>query len=86
MQTAARSCCKSAYDCNGTKVSAWTYLNTTLQQRFDAEFQKLETADHAYPPIVARRKKQLASFITHENNKLLNDGDLLLIDAGCEIH
>ena len=52
-----------------------------------AEFDKLfrkEDSEHSYPPIVAGGEN---ACILHynENNKLLNDGELLLIDAGCEI-
>ena len=50
---------------------------------FDAEFRK-NNAEHAYTPIVAGGKN---ACVLHyiENNKILNDGDLLLIDAGCEV-
>jgi Xaa-Pro aminopeptidase len=50
---------------------------------FDAEFRKNNT-EHAYTPIVAGGEN---ACVLHyiENNKVLNDGDLLLIDAGCEV-
>ena len=50
---------------------------------FDAEFRK-NNAEHAYTPIVAGGEN---ACVLHyiENNKVLNDGDLLLIDAGCEV-
>jgi Xaa-Pro aminopeptidase len=50
---------------------------------FDAEFRK-NNAEHAYTPIVAGGEN---ACVLHyiENNKILNDGDLLLIDAGCEV-
>jgi len=53
-----------------------------IEAEIDAEF-RTKNSDHAYPPIVASGKN---SCILHyiENNKILNDGDLLLIDAGCE--
>jgi aminopeptidase P (EC:3.4.11.9). Metallo peptidase. MEROPS family M24B len=40
--------------------------------------------EHAYTPIVASGEN---ACVLHyiENNKVLNDGDLLLIDAGCEV-
>ena len=50
---------------------------------FDAEFRRNNT-EHAYTPIVAGGEN---ACVLHyiENNKILNDGDLLLIDAGCEV-
>ena len=53
-----------------------------LQSIFDAHFVK-NNAVHAYTPIVAGGKN---ACILHyiENNKLLKDGDLVLIDVGCE--
>ena len=50
---------------------------------FDSEFTK-RNSRHAYPPIVAGGNN---ACVLHyiENNKKLNDGDLLLVDAGCEI-
>jgi Xaa-Pro aminopeptidase len=50
---------------------------------FDAEFRKNNT-EHAYTPIVAGGEN---ACVLHyiENNKVLNNGDLLLIDAGCEV-
>jgi len=50
---------------------------------FDAEFKRNNT-EHAYTPIIAGGKN---ACVLHyiENNKILNDGDLLLIDAGCEV-
>lgn len=57
-------------------------LEYELQSVFDAHFVK-NNAVHAYTPIVAGGKN---SCILHyiENNKPLKDGDLVLIDAGCE--
>jgi len=54
-----------------------------IAAEFDSIF-KNENSEHSYPPIVAGGEN---ACILHynENNKLLNDGDLLLIDAGCEI-
>jgi Xaa-Pro aminopeptidase len=53
-----------------------------LQSIFDSHFVK-NNAQHAYTPIVAGGKN---ACILHyiKNNKILNDGDLVLIDAGCE--
>jgi Xaa-Pro aminopeptidase len=49
---------------------------------FDSEFTR-RNSRHAYPPIVAGGNN---ACVLHyiENNKKLNDGDLLLVDAGCE--
>ena len=49
---------------------------------FDSEFRK-NNANHAYTPIVAGGAN---ACVLHyiENNEILKDGDLLLIDAGCE--
>ena len=54
-----------------------------ITAEFDTLFRK-EDSEHSYPPIVAGGEN---ACILHynENNKLLNDGELLLIDAGCEI-
>ena len=50
---------------------------------FDSEFTR-HNSKHAYPPIVAGGKN---ACVLHyiENDKKPNDGDLLLIDAGCEV-
>ncbi len=50
---------------------------------FDANFKK-HNAQHAYTPIVAGGKN---ACILHyiNNDQVLSDGDLLLIDAGCEV-
>ena len=50
---------------------------------FDSEFTR-RNSRHAYQPIVAGGNN---ACVLHyiENNKKLNDGDLLLVDAGCEI-
>jgi Xaa-Pro aminopeptidase len=49
---------------------------------FDAEFKR-NNSTHAYTPIVAGGAN---ACVLHyiENNEALEDGDLLLIDAGCE--
>ena len=51
---------------------------------FDSNFRK-RNSDHAYPPIVASGENACILHYT-ENNKELKDGDLILIDAGCEIN
>jgi len=53
-----------------------------LQSVFDTHFVKNNT-QHAYTPIVAGGEN---ACILHyiKNNKTLNNGDLVLIDAGCE--
>jgi len=63
-----------------TKADLFEYEIASI---FDAEFRKNNT-EHAYTPIVAGGKN---ACVLHyiENNKVLNDGDLLLIDAGCEV-
>jgi Xaa-Pro aminopeptidase len=55
-----------------------------LQSLFDAHFVRNNTV-HAYTPIVAGGKN---ACILHyiENNKPLKNGDLVLIDAGCEFN
>lgn len=50
---------------------------------FDAHFKQNNT-EHAYAPIVAGGKN---SCILHyiNNNQIVKNGDLLLVDAGCEV-
>jgi Xaa-Pro aminopeptidase len=57
-------------------------LECELQSVFDAQFVK-NKSEHAYTPIVAGGKN---ACILHyiKNNQVLIDGDLVLIDAGCE--
>ena len=80
MQTAANLAAK-AHMTAMTKVSPGLY-EYHVAAEIDSEF-RTGNCDHAYPPIVASGKN---SCVLHyiENNKILNDGDLLLIDAGCE--
>ena len=54
-----------------------------IAAEFDTIFRN-ENSEHSYSPIVAGGENACILHYT-ENNKLLNDGDLLLIDAGCEI-
>jgi len=80
MQTAANLAAK-AHMTAMTKVSPGLY-EYHVAAEIDAEF-RTGNSDHAYPPIVASGKNSCVLHYT-ENNKILNDGDLLLIDAGCE--
>jgi len=80
MQTAANLAAK-AHMTAMTKVSPGLY-EYHVAAEIDAEF-RAANSDHAYPPIVASGKNSCILHYT-ENNKILNDGDLLLIDAGCE--
>lgn len=50
---------------------------------FDAEFTR-RNSKHAYPPIVAGGDNACVLHY-NENNTKLNDGELILIDAGCEV-
>ncbi len=54
-----------------------------IEAEFNHEFRR-NNAQHAYPPIVGGGEN---GCILHynDNNAQLNDGELLLIDAGCEI-
>ena len=80
MQTAANLAAK-AHMTAMTKVSPGLY-EYNVEAQIDAEF-RTGNADHAYPPIIASGKNSCILHYT-ENNKILNDGELLLIDAGCE--
>jgi len=80
MQNAANLAAK-AHMTAMTKVSPGLY-EYHVAAVIDAEF-RTGNSDHAYPPIVASGKNSCILHYT-ENNKILNDGDLLPIDAGCE--
>ena len=80
MQTAANIAAK-AHMTAMKKVSPGLY-EYQVAAEIDAEF-RTGNSDHAYPSIVASGKNSCILHYT-ENNKILNDGDLLLIDAGCE--
>jgi len=80
MQTAANLAAK-AHMTAMTKVSPGLY-EYHVAAEIDAEF-RTGNSDHAYPPNVASGENSCVLHYT-ENNKILNDGDLLLIDAGCE--
>jgi len=80
MQTAANIAAK-AHMVAMTKVSPGLY-EYHIAAEIDAEFRS-GNADHAYPPIIAGGKNGCVLHYT-KNNELLNDGELLLIDAGCE--
>ena len=80
MQTAANLAAK-AHMTAMTKASPGLY-EYHVAAEIDAEF-RTGNSEHAYPAIVASGKNSCILHYT-ENNKILNDGDLLLIDAGCE--
>ncbi|MCH7880472.1 MAG: Xaa-Pro aminopeptidase [Proteobacteria bacterium] len=54
-----------------------------IAAEFDHEFRQCG-AQHAYPAIVGGGANGCILHYT-ENNEVLNDGDLLLIDSGCEV-
>jgi Xaa-Pro aminopeptidase len=54
-----------------------------VHAEFDHEYRR-HNADHAYPAIVGGGANGCILHYT-ENNDELRDGDLLLIDAGCEV-
>lgn len=54
-----------------------------IHAEFDYLFRQ-HNAQHAYPAIVGGGANSCILHYT-DNNKLLKDGDLLLIDAGCEV-
>ena len=80
IQTAANLAAKAHMKAM-TKVSPGLY-EYHVAAEIDAEF-RTRNSDHAYPPIVASGENSCILHYT-ENNKILNDGELLLIDAGCE--
>ena len=80
IQTAANLAAKAHMKAM-TKVSPGLY-EYQIAAEIDAEFRS-ENSDHAYPPIVAGGKNGCVLHYT-KNNKVLNDGELILIDAGCE--
>jgi Xaa-Pro aminopeptidase len=55
----------------------------TIEAEYNHEFTR-NNAQHAYPPIVGGGENGCILHYT-ENSGKLNDGDLLLIDAGCEV-
>lgn len=55
----------------------------SIEAEYTHEFRK-NNADHAYPPIVGGGENGCILHYT-ENSEPLKDGDLLLIDAGCEV-
>jgi len=65
------------------KTAKPNMLEYELQSVFDMEFTKANTL-HAYMPIVAGGKNACTLHYI-KNNKKLIDGDLVLIDAGCEL-
>ena len=59
------------------------YYEYAIAAEFDHEFRK-NGAHHAYPAIVGGGANGCILHYT-ENSEVLNDGDLLLIDSGCEV-
>ena len=55
-----------------------------LEAELTYEFRRLGAAAHAYTPIVAGGANACVLHYV-ENSKTLRDGDLVLIDAGCEV-
>ena len=55
----------------------------SLHAEFDHEYRR-HNADHAYPAIVGGGGNGCILHYT-DNNEELKDGDLVLIDAGCEV-
>ncbi len=55
----------------------------SIEAEYNHEF-RLNNAQHAYPPIVGGGENGCILHYT-ENSEQLKDGDLLLIDAGCEV-
>jgi Xaa-Pro aminopeptidase len=55
----------------------------SIEAEYNHEF-RANDAQHAYPPIVGSGENGCILHYT-ENSKQLNDGELLLIDAGCEV-
>ena len=80
MQTAA-NISANAHMKAMSKVSPGLY-EYHVAAEIDAEFRTGNSV-HAYPSIVASGENSCILHYT-ENNKILNDGELLLIDAGCE--
>ena len=54
-----------------------------VEAEFAHEFRR-NNAEHAYTPIVGGGANACILHYT-DNNRVLNDGELLLIDAGCEV-
>jgi Xaa-Pro aminopeptidase len=57
----------------------------TLAVEFEAYCRRRLAARCAYPSIIANGRNALCLHYT-SNNHLLQDGDLVLVDAGCEYH
>ena len=55
-----------------------------LEAELSYEFRRRGADGHAYPPIVAGGNNACVLHYV-DNNRLLNDGTLVLIDAGCEV-
>jgi Xaa-Pro aminopeptidase len=55
----------------------------SIEAEYNHEFRR-NNAQHAYPPIVGGGENGCILHYT-ENSEVLKDGDLLLIDSGCEV-
>ena len=69
---------------NAMKESIPGLFEHNIASVFDSHFRN-SNSEHSYPPIVASGENACILHYT-ENNKELKNGDLLLIDAGCEIN
>ena len=69
---------------NAMKAAIPGLYKHNIASGFDSHFRNCNS-EHSYPPIVASGENACILHYT-ENNQELKDGDLLLIDAGCEIN
>ncbi|MBT4652981.1 MAG: M24 family metallopeptidase [Thiotrichales bacterium] len=69
---------------NAMKAAIPGLYEHNIASGFDSHFRNCNS-EHSYPPIVASGENACILHYT-ENNQELKDGDLLLIDAGCEIN
>jgi len=69
---------------NAMKAAIPGLYEHNIASGFDSHFRN-GNSEHSYPPIVASGENACILHYT-ENNQELKDGDLLLIDAGCEIN
>ncbi len=85
-QAAMRRAARIAVDAHkrAMKVCRPGMMEYEVEAEFAHEFRR-NGARTSYPPIVGGGENGCILHYT-ENNRVLNDGDLLLIDAGCEYH
>ena len=69
---------------NAMKAAIPGLYEHNIASGFDSHFRNCNS-EHSYPPIVASGENACILHYT-ENNQELKEGDLLLIDAGCEIN